>query len=348
MTEAATPPTERACTQVLKVAIALLSPRVPSPSMQPPPLALGLMPSYEQPMEQPSKADVQAVAAEVIRFIPHLTGMLSRPSPTAVETQEIPYGVLVPPLGRQRITVIELGQALLATNESIAVRAMLDSDFIPKAMDLFQQYPFNSILHSNVLDMLSTLIDALTPSQASADGQQAAGPSAEHLGGGVVNSMPGHDPRDLLGGAAGGPPVVGDSMGDDQDFTPSLGPGFDFSSPNQPPAAAELGLTDDAEPDSSIENSDASGAAQGAGADADAAMGDGSAESATDATGAPTDKDTAAAADPSSLSGPAEAEDAADVSMDTSADDGDDVVVGDPDVPSPSPCLLYTSDAADE
>lgn len=215
--------------QVLKVAIALLSPRVPTPPMQPPPLALGLMPPYEQPVEQPSKADLQAVATEVVRFIPHLTNMLSRPSPTAVESQELPYGVMNPPLGRQRITVIELGQALLATNESVAVRAMLDSDFIPRAMDLFQQYPFNSILHSNVLDMLSTLIDALTPSHDNGEGQ-LVGPSVAHEGPIGTSSIPGQDPGELLGGAAGGPPVVGGSMADGQDFVPSLPPGFDFSS----------------------------------------------------------------------------------------------------------------------
>lgn len=320
--------------QVLKVAIALLSPRVPSPAMSPPPLALGLMPSYEQPMEQPSKADVQAVAVEVIRFIPHLTGMLQRPSPTAVESQELPYGILTPPLGRQRITVIELGQALLATNESVAVRAMLDSEFIPRAMDLFQQYPYNSILHSNVLDMLVTLIDALTPSQVGPDGH-LIGPTVN--AGAVGNSRQGQDPGELLGGAAGGPPVVGGAMGETQEFLPSLGPGFDFSTPNRPPADAELGLTTSAAPDSSIDSSSAAGAVEASSAELDNTISEGDAAVPDGTVSQAADEDKAPAAATTAAGSPEEVEGDADVSMASSADDGDDEAGGDADGPSPPP-----------
>ena len=303
--------------------------------MQPPPLALGLMPSYEQPMEPPSKADVQAVASEVVRFIPHLTGMLPRPAPTAVETQEIPYGVLAPPLGRQRITVIELGQALLATNESVAVRAMLDSEFIPRAMDLFQQYPFHSILHSNVLDMLGTLIDALTPSQIGADGQPTGAPAA-HLAG-EPDSMPGQDPGDLLGGAAGGPPVVGVSMEEDEEFAAALGPGFDFSEPQQAPGSEFPRLAGRPAADRSIDSSGSDAAVEPCGADADTAA-EGAEDAAPDGTPATVEQgEEEPGAVKGSNSPPTEAEKDVDVSMDTSADDGDDVELGDPDAPSPPP-----------
>lgn len=162
MLTAAAAPDSDVLQPALKVAIALLSPRTIMPPVASPAIALGLMPAYEPPAE-PNREAVRATVNEVVQFLPHLADMLTVPAETAEASQEQPYGTLKPPVGRQRITVIELGQALLATYESTAVRAVLESEFIPRCMDLFRQYPFNSILHSNVVDVLCTLIDALTP-----------------------------------------------------------------------------------------------------------------------------------------------------------------------------------------
>lgn len=162
MLKAAATPDSDVLQPALKVAIALLSPRAIMPPVASPAIALGLMPAYEPPAELNREA-VRATVSEVVQFLPHLADMLTVPAASAEASQEQPYGTLTPPVGRQRITVIELGQALLATYEPMAVRAMLDSDFISRCMDLFRQYPFNSILHSNVVDVLCTLIDALTP-----------------------------------------------------------------------------------------------------------------------------------------------------------------------------------------
>lgn len=162
MLKAAAAPESDVLQPALKVAIALLSPRAIMTPVASPAIALGLMPAYEPPAELNREA-VRATVNEVVQFLPHLADMLTVPSASAEATQEQPYGTLTPPVGRQRITIIELGQALLATYEPTAVRAMLDGEFIPRCMDLFRQYPFNSILHSNVVDVICTLIDALTP-----------------------------------------------------------------------------------------------------------------------------------------------------------------------------------------
>eukprot|EP00892_Ulva_mutabilis_P005505 jgi/Ulvmu1/3326/UM155_0009.1 len=197
MLKAAAAPDSDVLQPVLKVAIALLSPRAIMPPVASPAIALGLMPAYEPPAE-PSREAVRATVSEIVQFLPHLADMLMVPAASAEASQEQPYGTLGPPLGRQRITVIELGQALLATYEPTAVRAMLDSEFIPRSMDLFRQYPFNSILHSNVVDVLCTLIDALTP------------PPPGPRGSGVVGgSEAGGTEGDLGASLYGQPPGVG-------------------------------------------------------------------------------------------------------------------------------------------
>lgn len=256
MLKAAAGPDSDILQPVLKVAISLLSPRAIMPPVASPAIALGLMPAYEPPAE-PSREAVRATVSEVVHFLPHLAEMLTVPAASAEATQEQPYGTLVPPLGRQRITVIELGQALLATYEPTAVRAMLDSDFIPRSMDLFRQYPFNSILHSNVVDVLCTLIDALTPPPPGPRGSGVVGGSDA---GGTEGEM-------VHTAYAGQPTGVGSP--------PAPPPARNIAQPGSIRAAAAAlnsagdPAGDDGAADSPVASAQSLGAVDGAGADED-------------------------------------------------------------------------------
>ena len=61
--------------------------------------------------------------------------------------QETPYGLLQPPLGSARLTVIALLAVLLRTGIPAAEDAVIDAKLLPFCFSLFTSYPFNSILH---------------------------------------------------------------------------------------------------------------------------------------------------------------------------------------------------------
>ena len=61
--------------------------------------------------------------------------------------QETPYGLLQPPLGSARLTVIALLAVLLRTGIPAAEEAVIDAKLLPFCFSLFISYPFNSILH---------------------------------------------------------------------------------------------------------------------------------------------------------------------------------------------------------
>jgi hypothetical protein len=153
---------------VLQVCIALLDPRPPRNVMSAAPMAFGIMPPYEPPPEPDvaeARAAARAVAAgEIVQIVPHFTELLNCPEGGYgfIAAHQQPYGTLNPPLGRQRIRVVELGKALLRTQEPAAITAIIESDFVGKVMELFCAYPFNSILHLNVRDILGELIAAMS------------------------------------------------------------------------------------------------------------------------------------------------------------------------------------------
>eukprot|EP01024_Parvocaulis_polyphysoides_P012575 TRINITY_DN14581_c0_g2_i1.p1 TRINITY_DN14581_c0_g2~~TRINITY_DN14581_c0_g2_i1.p1 ORF type:complete len:699 (-),score=93.35 TRINITY_DN14581_c0_g2_i1:306-2402(-) len=69
------------------------------------------------------------------------------------------YGILNPPLGWNRLKVIELVAALVASGVRQALDGVMEQGIIPQCMELFQQYAFNNLLHQAVVTMLATGIE---------------------------------------------------------------------------------------------------------------------------------------------------------------------------------------------
>ena len=61
--------------------------------------------------------------------------------------QETSYGVLRPPLGSVRLTIIELVAVLLRTGSEEAEGAIIESSAVQEVLQVFLRLPFNSILH---------------------------------------------------------------------------------------------------------------------------------------------------------------------------------------------------------
>lgn len=150
---------------VLLVCIALLVPRAPRPSIAPQG-AFGMMQAMDsQPspeVEEARRSARRVAANEIVQFLPDFTELLSLPEDGQAEEQAQPYGTLTPPLGRRRLTIVELGRAVVCTGEAEAICAMLQSDFLSRVMELFKAYPFNNILHTHVRDILGALIQAMS------------------------------------------------------------------------------------------------------------------------------------------------------------------------------------------
>ena len=72
---------------------------------------------------------------------------LALPDAHGCAVQETSYGVLRPPLGSVRLTVIELVAVLLRTGSEAAERAIMASSAVQEVLQVFLRFPFNSILH---------------------------------------------------------------------------------------------------------------------------------------------------------------------------------------------------------
>ena len=74
--------------------------------------------------------------------------------------QETSYGVLRPPLGSVRLTVIELVAVLLRTGSEEAEAAIIASGIVREILAVFLRFPFNSILHHQVAFSPASYCDA--------------------------------------------------------------------------------------------------------------------------------------------------------------------------------------------
>jgi serine/threonine-protein phosphatase 6 regulatory subunit 3 len=70
--------------------------------------------------------------------------------------QETSYGVLRPPLGSVRLTIIELVAVLLRTGSEEAERAIIGSSAVQEVLQVFLRFPFNSILHHQARSSLTS------------------------------------------------------------------------------------------------------------------------------------------------------------------------------------------------
>ena len=72
---------------------------------------------------------------------------LALPDAHGGAAQETSYGVLRPPLGSVRLTIIELVAVLLRAGSEAAEGAIMASSAVQEVLQVFLRFPFNSILH---------------------------------------------------------------------------------------------------------------------------------------------------------------------------------------------------------
>jgi len=68
------------------------------------------------------------------------------------------YGLLDPPLGLARQSVLELVESLALTNSAFVFKSLLDSRFMETAIDLFFKYPWNNFAHQSVFNIIATVL----------------------------------------------------------------------------------------------------------------------------------------------------------------------------------------------
>ncbi|KAJ9528525.1 hypothetical protein QJQ45_020496, partial [Haematococcus lacustris] len=130
----------------LDVCIALVEPRRSLQSLDDPSLQAAVY-----------RAKQEAVDA-IVEHLPKLAEVLktSEESPAAV--QETPCGLLSPRLGRARLRVVQLLAVLLRSDCPSAETAVIATDAVATCLQLFAQYTFNNLLHSQVLGMLVAIL----------------------------------------------------------------------------------------------------------------------------------------------------------------------------------------------
>jgi len=68
------------------------------------------------------------------------------------------YGLLEPPLGLARQSVLELVESLALTNSAFVFKSLLESRFMETAIDLFFKYPWNNFAHQSVFNIIATVL----------------------------------------------------------------------------------------------------------------------------------------------------------------------------------------------
>lgn len=76
----------------------------------------------------------------------------------ASRTQETPFGLLSPPLGRSKLKIAELLAALLRADGAVADQAIIEAGAVQLCMQLFVAYPFNNLLHQHVRAMFVAVL----------------------------------------------------------------------------------------------------------------------------------------------------------------------------------------------
>jgi serine/threonine-protein phosphatase 6 regulatory subunit 3 len=103
---------------------------------------------------------IEAMGA-MLAYLPQLVSFLS--SQDAGQTQEAPYGLLAPPLGRARLKVVELLAVLLHVGDEGVEGALIAANAMGLVLQLFAQYPFNNLLHHQVFSMLEGVVARASP-----------------------------------------------------------------------------------------------------------------------------------------------------------------------------------------
>ena len=108
--------------------------------------------------ELENKMKTEAIFALVSR-IPMLVQFLQTGA-AASQQQNTPFGMLAPALGSARLKVVELLAALARTGIGAVESALLKAEAPQECMRLFAGYPFNNLLHRQVVGMLAVLLES--------------------------------------------------------------------------------------------------------------------------------------------------------------------------------------------
>lgn len=65
------------------------------------------------------------------------------------------YGMISPPVGQLRLKIVDLLASLFRTTDPVAEKAIMGTNAIQRAMDMFIEYPFNNALHGGVAMLLT-------------------------------------------------------------------------------------------------------------------------------------------------------------------------------------------------
>lgn len=85
-----------------------------------------------------------------LQYADKMVGLLKSSEATLAAASFTSHIHISPPLGRARLKVVELLAVLLRTGEAGPEAAFVEAGVLPLCLQLFQQFPFNNLLHYQV------------------------------------------------------------------------------------------------------------------------------------------------------------------------------------------------------
>ncbi|CAM8961320.1 unnamed protein product [Rhodiola kirilowii] len=70
------------------------------------------------------------------------------------------YGVLMPPLGKHRLKIVEFITVLMKTGNEVSENELVTSGTIHRIIDLFFEYPYNNALHHHVESIINSCLES--------------------------------------------------------------------------------------------------------------------------------------------------------------------------------------------
>ena len=134
-----------AASHALNVCLALLEPLIIDPTMNRFP--------QNNLHEQLRREAVKCLSQGVDRLV----SMMDPPADETKALSELKttYGMIKPPVGQLRLKIVDLLASLFRSRDPLAEEAVMKTDSIKKAMDMFLQYPFNNALHGGVTMLIT-------------------------------------------------------------------------------------------------------------------------------------------------------------------------------------------------
>nr|VZI21685.1 unnamed protein product [Spirometra erinaceieuropaei] len=109
-------------------------------------------------LQQRSRRTEATAASVLIPRLPDLYKLLQTNTNQTFNEMKTTTGTLSPPFGRGRLSVINLIVAMCQLSDQKLKEEVCRLNFIPLFMQLFEQYPFNTLLHRAVADLFTELL----------------------------------------------------------------------------------------------------------------------------------------------------------------------------------------------